>query len=925
MGMGSSMPNFGNSMPMMGSFNPGPQAYGPGGYATMMGPPPALPGSSFSGPPPSAPFTAPPSASFTAPPFMQSQGAFPDPRSMQKMANPNLRPGELIVEVTRLLDMPMQEKFFSGDLKQYRVRAFDDYDGEPGKEIGRTQELAGIPEGFATAGDVDTETVRLGGEGILSLKNSQTPVIHIQVLYAGGFLGNKTIGSCRIARADQRSGQIWPYALSNRHEEPVGCGIELRVMEGPPLAPMMMQPGLDGPSFQTMPPMGPSHQTMPPTMGPSFQTMPPMSGGMMPPTMGQSTPPGSGMFGKGFGKGEPPTSWLPGNTPPTSPRGAQPNFQTMAPQNQQGPSWQTMPPQGMEGMPPTGTLPTSGAFGSGAAPQSVFVLVEIDKLTDLPGPVGGGPGMVMLGLTRANGGGAIGPPAGPFPTDAQGNLRQAVNLQGRLEAQVSMEDQAKGAMDVCVMAIYQGNQPQAIGRAPLSVSWKPEPLKYTQLSDDKQQSAGGIYLAHRFVQEADLQRSMIRPAAPAAVPQQKERRPPNNSQLDTNTRSGKFKRGSDQEVIETAALAMEAQNRALHQRVNLATQYSSEVSADQQTAAGSMWQNENGYRDWSTLDSVFITMGPNYVAQSNEVGANVCRVYEERTSVWQEIKNKNGLRPANAAEEPYAKELVGTMYRGDPDAVQKTLRPVICKDVKDIAREGLRDAKKLPVLRVNVLNAQNLRTNEGFIQGEVHPKVVVEIPGKPGSKWETRAASDGRHVQWNEEGVIPGYNYGDALKITVVDKGWLGFVGETHLGEARLGGSDFYPEAFNAGLPLAGASGGNSPNKPGQQRAENRTATINLAIIVEEPTGSGSNWPPYPPMYAPVSNLNESDQETQRLANWDVKQNCKLPFADVNPNYQVNEDIWGAQATGKAVGENVFLEKPPDWQQPRVKDQCPIA
>merc|ERR1719240_1780770 len=190
---------------------------------------------------------------------------------------------EIVLEITRLLDMPMQEKLFSSDLKQYRVRAFEDYNGTIGKEIGSTRELAGVPEQFNASGDVDTETIRLGPEGILRVR-TQTPIIHLLVEYAGGFFGNRKIGRCRIARADQRSSQIWPYALSDPRDdgEPVGSGIELRVAEGvpPPGPPGGMSPM--APSFHTMPPQGP--------MEPSFRTMPPSEwaqpgSGPMPPPM----------------------------------------------------------------------------------------------------------------------------------------------------------------------------------------------------------------------------------------------------------------------------------------------------------------------------------------------------------------------------------------------------------------------------------------------------------------------------------------------------------------------------------------------------------------------------------------------------------------------------------------------------------------
>jgi len=101
---------------------------------------------------------------------------------------PHLLPaGECAVEIMRLLDMPISEKFMSSDLKQYRVRAFDDNNGEPWREVGRTVELVGIPDSDLT--DADTETIRLGPEGILRFE-TQSPIIHMQVEYAGGFFGN---------------------------------------------------------------------------------------------------------------------------------------------------------------------------------------------------------------------------------------------------------------------------------------------------------------------------------------------------------------------------------------------------------------------------------------------------------------------------------------------------------------------------------------------------------------------------------------------------------------------------------------------------------------------------------------------------------------------------------------------------------------
>jgi hypothetical protein len=556
----------------------------------------------------------------------------------------------------------------------------------------------------------------------------------------------------------------------------------------------------------------------------------------------------------------------------------------------------------------------------------VFVLVEIDKITDVPAPLDGGLGEVMLTLERASGGQPIGRPSGPFRMEAQGELRQALNVQGKLTARVSIEDLGQDTMELRVVAYYHGPQPMPIGAAPISVSWKPVGLKYTELQEQTYKPVGGIYLAYRWVQEADLQRSMIKPiASPRGKGKGKGGESPRGVG-DISGVSGKFKHGGQDEVFEAAALAVEAQNRALKQRQHLATQYETVVSDDQQTKQGSVWEGPNGYRDWSNLDSVFITMGPNYVAQSGETGANICRVYNEETSVWKELRNKAYLQPVNPLDEQCARDLVSTLYKDNPDTVMTTLRPVLCKDVSSIERGGIRDARDKPILHIKIWNAQHLRTKAGFMHGAVTPKVIVEIPGKPASKWETKPTRDGRHVEWNEEAVISGYTYGDSLKITVADKAFLGFGGETHLGEGRLSGADFYPDSFHAALRLSGAGPhGNTTGNKGPGGNSSQLATLMLEVRVEDPIGGVNNWPPAPPMYAPVENLNASDRETQRLANWDPHQICKLPFADVNPNYQMNEDIWGAMSDGKAVNHGTLMSKPPDWRQPRVKDGCPMA
>jgi len=346
------------------------------------------------------------------------------------------------------------------------------------------------------------------------------------------------------------------------------------------------------------------------------------------------------------------------------------------------------------------------------------------------------------------------------------------------------------------------------------------------------------------------------------------------------------------------------------------------------------------------LDSVFITLGPNYVAQSNEVGPNVCRVYEENTSVLKELVGKEppeGLgRPVDREDEAKMTHMINKMIKENPLEPLVTLRPLICKDVHQIQHEGLRNAQLKPKVFVRIHKATNLRVKQGFLQGSVEPKVIVDIPGKPTAKWssrfscmgggdddapggrfETTAASDGKHVEWNQDGMLEGYNYGDDLRVMVVDKNWVGF--ENHLGEGRIPGSDFYPDSFFAELPLVDGDKLKSNTKGATEVQDRKGASILLEVRVIEPMGKSEMWPPDPPMYAPVQNLNESDQETQRLANWDIHQNAKLAFADVNPNYQMNEDVWGAFETAKAIGEGSVKLERADWQPTRVKDECLMA
>jgi len=967
---------------------------------------------------------------------------------------PHLLPaGECAVEIMRLLDMPISEKFMSSDLKQYRVRAFDDNNGEPWREVGRTVELVGIPDSDLT--DADTETIRLGPEGILRFE-TQSPIIHMQVEYAGGFFGNSSIGRCRIARADQRSSKIWPYALSNKTSQLVGCGIELKVIEGGGVpgaftssgetqrlqaAPIQRYPGLPGhkagTTFTTasvkmgdtrlpvdghqgfevgqrlvidagaryeeineltgfgslllMTPLKFDHragtnisvlwqdQAMPPGMptGPPFQTMPPMGPGMMPSTMPPS-PVGQGSFPppdaisfqtmpqqQWVSKGPAPQQWasqgdmMMGTAPAMmgGTAGAQPSGNTMMPQTMAPPLQPEMFPNFM---PPTGRLDQQFP-PSASVDVNVLAVINIDKIVDIPPPASGGSGEVVLTLERAQG---AHPPkqlasAGPFPTEStmQGNLRMVENCKAKLVARVTLEDLANGAGEFRVSAHYKASwyefgASHHIGTTmPLSVSWKPQQLQYSVLLEDSGTKksggyalpVGGIYVSYRLDKDSEeLDNNESGPVAP-------EQAKPVDIYADHNGVSGKFKKNSQDEVLEFAALAVEAQNRALIQRINIA-KTAAENLADAEKETSLVWAHDNGYRDWADLDSVFVTMGPNYVAQSLDP---ICKVYEENTSVYKELCHIMGT-PKTVQEEENLRMLIYSMHKKNPQEMTSTLRPIICKDVSNIPRGELTAEQQKPTLRVKVHKALNLRSKEGFLNGMVHPRVIVDIPGKPASQWsgfgssfgaesdrtgglgdgakaherfETTHGVDGKNVVWDQEGIIKGYNVGDDLRIMVVDKEWVGFdIGE-HLGEARLSSADFYPDGFFAQIPLYNGHETKSNTNPSQGE---KGACILLEVKVIEPLGKATNWPPNPAMYAPLKNMNVTDQETQRLANWDEHQWAKLCFHDVNSKYQVTEDIWGGHYAEKGCKEGVLSENHADmgaseWKRERVKDDCLMA
>jgi len=84
-------------------------------------------------------------------------------------------------------------------------------------------------------------------------------------------------------------------------------------------------------------------------------------------------------------------------------------------------------------------------------------------------------------------------------------------------------------------------------------------------------------------------------------------------------------------------------------------------------------------------------------------------------------------------------------------------------------------------------------------------------------------------------------------------------------------------------------------------------------------------WCPDPPIYAPLDHMSEQDKETVRLACYDPSQNAALIFADVNPNYNIREDVWGVFADDKKVHSGRMAAMMQGNQHARVKDDCLMA
>lgn len=413
-----------------------------------------------------------------------------------------------------------------------------------------------------------------------------------------------------------------------------------------------------------------------------------------------------------------------------------------------------------------------GAAGIQDMNHGVSAMFEFDRATDLPLPTDESAKELVITLMDDEHEREL-QRVGPFTAREQKGGRQLVMAEcvgARVFAHAPLQfggDAKEGAMFVRVAISYMrasGVLDQIGVTEPIKVTWRTAAKKYYEIRPrGRHQVLGGVYLTHRLITEAEMS---VGGAAgmPAASGSRQQNMAPREVHQQISGRTGNFPAGSPEEAFEQAAINAEAQNRALLQHCKMGDPHSHENAAHVHVV--------NGYREWDSLDSVFRTMGPNPLAQSEELGATVTRAYSEKTSVLRELIPK--LRPAmSPTDEQLNLKLIEMMYGQDPKRVEQALRPLVCKDPEEIA-----------------------------------------------------ATKDMR-------------------------------------------------------------------------------------------------WCPDPPIYAPLRAMDPQDKQLLRLACFDPTQNAKLMFADVNPNYRMNEDIWGVLADYKAA-RSLVVQKP-DAAHRRVKDECIMA
>eukprot|EP00929_Paragymnodinium_shiwhaense_P118936 TRINITY_DN90833_c0_g1_i1.p1 TRINITY_DN90833_c0_g1~~TRINITY_DN90833_c0_g1_i1.p1 ORF type:complete len:892 (-),score=168.62 TRINITY_DN90833_c0_g1_i1:111-2699(-) len=607
------------------------------------------------------------------------------------------------VHVSRLLDVPIEKGMFGGT-REYRIRIFE----KDGEELERSERIPGRPVDPRHAGHhAAAEIVDVPlGLGVFEVWTT-AQLLYIVVEHAT-LLGSTEIGHCQIHRHDERSSQLWPYVLSKKHR-PLDCGIEARIFEGPAsmmppekprdLSAMMAPPG-------SLPPSG-----LPPPLAHmdthmmQFQTsargLPP-TGPMGPP---QTLPPTAGMPFS-------PTA------PPTNP------YAALMPKMDLPPGAQFGPPIGSTIIDPGMRDPMLNPSMMIALQQklhSIVAVLQIVRVHDLPFPKD--PMMNQLDVCvvmTTHGDEKELKRLGPFPTEQQGSHQEnsghvhaTKNLARLLECQCVKFDGSQvivkapvhfggaareGAifLKLVVAFVGQGSDKARDGEiigesAPFAVTFDRVHKKYHELRRKRTESSpevsvGGLEVSHMLVPEVDLEHIEMDGHQPLVFAPRADVEMKTDMPVRISGRPGAFPPMSEEEVFAQASLNAEAINRANLQRCRLADPHSEDQSG--------LEKHVGHYREWANLDGLFSTMGPNPVAQSAELGADITRVCVDHTSVAEELQCIPGLGPDSPQEMQLKLDMLHQYSKGNPFKVQTKVRPVVCKNPDMIA--AMRDLSWLP-------------------------------------------------------------------------------------------------------------------------------------------------------------------------------------------------------------------------------------
>lgn len=321
--------------------------------------------------------------------------------------------------------------------------------------------------------------------------------------------------------------------------------------------------------------------------------------------------------------------------------------------------------------------------------HGVSAFLELQRVSDLPYPRNDRMDAVMLTVLAEDGQKEF-RRVGPFEAEFPGGLQlvAADCLESPVYIQAPLHfggDADEGAMYVRISVAYTKLQQRTqaaeqVGVTdPIKVSWRPIKRQYYEIKHKGSGKVlGGIYLSHRLMTETEAKAQG--PGAGVEVPPQRQRPhigAPVEPLQRVSGRTGNFPPGSAEEAFEQATLNTEAQNRALLQHCKMADPDS------HRNDLHIKWVN--GYREWDSLDSLFKTMGPNPLAMSEEISPSVTRGFADTTSILAELAPRLQV-PMSPAEEQLNLNLIGMLHRGDPLKVTSAVRPVVCKDPDQIAK-----------------------------------------------------------------------------------------------------------------------------------------------------------------------------------------------------------------------------------------------